>query len=220
MKLLVGPVCNFSAKVRLAIAEKGVVAELEEVPYSLEGGYAPKHPLVSEVNPSGTVPVLLLEDGSVYDSTIILEYLEDRFPLPALYPKPAAQRAHCRQLEAEADELLWPAVRKVKAALADGGAVNVALAERELAPFYRRLERRLTGRRYCCDEFSAADLATWVFIHAAHTLHAGPGQAFEETANWYARVAARPAFSALIVQRRAALQRLESARLSTCGAQN
>ena len=46
----------------------------------------------------------------MYDSTLILEYLEDRYPEPPLYPRDATNRAHCRQLEQAADEILFPAV--------------------------------------------------------------------------------------------------------------
>ena len=49
-------------------------------------------------------------DLSLFDSTLILEYLEDQHPAPPLYPRDAAERARCRQLEAAADEILFPHV--------------------------------------------------------------------------------------------------------------
>lgn len=66
--------------------------KLVSVPFS-RAGYQPKHPFVLAANPKAQVPVL--EDGELvlYDSTIILEHLEDRYPEPALYPRDPLARA-------------------------------------------------------------------------------------------------------------------------------
>jgi len=79
------------------------------VPFS-RAGYEPKHPKVLELNPKRQVPVLVDGDVAIYDSTIIFEYLEDRYPEPALYPRDPARKARCRVLEAAADEILFPPV--------------------------------------------------------------------------------------------------------------
>ena len=58
----------------------------------------------------GELDFALLVDGGVvvYDSTLIFEYLEDRYPQPRLYPADPAGRARCRQMEAAADEIWFP----------------------------------------------------------------------------------------------------------------
>ena len=81
------------------------------VPFTQTKGYSPKHEAVLAANPKGQVPVLVDGDVTLYDSTVILEYLEDAYPEPQLYPHDAKARALCRQLELEADEVLLAPVR-------------------------------------------------------------------------------------------------------------
>ena len=75
-----------------------------QVAFSQSTGYAPKHPVVLAANPKGQVPVLVDGDLTLFDSTVILEYLEDAYPTPPLYPAEAKARARCRLLELTADE--------------------------------------------------------------------------------------------------------------------
>jgi glutathione S-transferase len=67
MKLYSGPVSLFTAKVRVALAEKGLAYERVEVEWSLENRYLPHHPEVEALNPKGNVPVLVDGDLVVYD---------------------------------------------------------------------------------------------------------------------------------------------------------
>ena len=94
--------------------------------WSLAKRYEPHHPDVVALNPKRQVPVLVDGDVVVYDSTIVLEYLEDRYPEPAALPARAIARARCRQLEAAADELwfppLWDLIEGVFYAAAGGRA--------------------------------------------------------------------------------------------------
>src|SRR5687768_17050006 len=106
MKLYSGPLSLFSRKVEIALGEKGLDYERISVPFTQTRGYSPKHPDVLAVNPKGQVPVLVDGDLSLYDSTIILEYLEDAYPEPPLFPADAAERAQCRLYELLADEIL------------------------------------------------------------------------------------------------------------------
>jgi glutathione S-transferase len=106
MKLYSGPLSLFSRKVEIALREKGLPFDRQMVAFSQERGYSPKHPDVLAVNPKCQVPVLVDGELSLYDSTIILEYLEDAYPHPPLYPAPAPLRARCRQLELYADEVM------------------------------------------------------------------------------------------------------------------
>jgi hypothetical protein len=57
MKLYSGPLSLFTAKVRIALDEKGVAYEKVDVPFSRTKGYEPKHPDVLAINPKGQVPV-------------------------------------------------------------------------------------------------------------------------------------------------------------------
>ena len=84
MKLYSGPLSLFTAKVRIALDEKRIGYERIDVPFSRTKGYEPKHPDVLAINPKAQVPVIVDEGLALYDSTLILEYLEDRYPSPAL----------------------------------------------------------------------------------------------------------------------------------------
>jgi len=111
MKLYSGPISLFARKVEIALHEKGVAFEREMVPFTQECGYAPKHPAVIVANPKGQVPVLVDGDLTIFDSTLIFEYLEDAHPEPPLYPRDAAAKARCRLQELYADEIMLPPLR-------------------------------------------------------------------------------------------------------------
>ena len=96
MKLYSGPLSLFSRKVEIALNEKGLAFEREMVPFSQAQGYAPKHPAVLAANPKGQVPVLVDGALTLFDSTLIMEYLDDAYPTPPLRPAEPAARARCR----------------------------------------------------------------------------------------------------------------------------
>ena len=93
MKLWSGVLSPFSAKVRIALAEKKLGYETLVVPWSRKTLWGPKPPEFLAVSPHGQVPVLIDGDVAVFDSTVICEYLEDRYPKPPLLPAgPEARR--------------------------------------------------------------------------------------------------------------------------------
>ncbi len=90
MTLYTNKLCPYSHRVRLVLAEKGVVAEEVEVYPSYP------HEDVATLNPYGTVPMLVDRDLVLYESNVILEYLEERFPHPPLMPVYPVSRARSR----------------------------------------------------------------------------------------------------------------------------
>lgn len=80
MTLFNNGLCPYSHRVRIVLAEKGVVAELVEV------NLKDKPEELFDLNPYGTVPTLVDRDLVLYESNIICEYLEERFPHPPLMP--------------------------------------------------------------------------------------------------------------------------------------
>ena len=199
MELYSGPLSLFTAKVRIALAEKGLPYERVEVGWSLEHRYEPHHPDVVALNPKRQVPVLVDSDVVVYDSTQIFEYLEDRYPDPRLYPRDVAGRARCRRLEAAADEIvfpsLWPLVTESFYPPASGrqDEAKLAQARSELAAHHASLEKELTGRVWLCDEFSVADIASFVFLRTAAALGTPPAPEHVALHGWMERTLARPA---------------------------
>jgi len=213
MKLYSGPLSLFTGKVRIALDEKGLAYELVSVPFGRQG-YQPKHPDVLALNPKGQVPVLVDGGVELFDSTIILEYLEDRYPTPPLYPRDVAERARCRQLEASADEILFPAVFDLitevfyKPGSAARDAERVARARASIAQHYDGLERQLAGRPHLCGDFSIADIGYFMTITFAASLGAPLGDPHTALQAWYGRVLARPAVTKEARGLAAAMERL------------
>ncbi|TRN91576.1 stringent starvation protein A [Pseudomonas syringae] len=86
------PADHYSHRVRIVLAEKGVSAEIIEVA-------AGRHPpQLIEVNPYGSVPSLVDRDLALYESTVVMEYLDERYPHPPLLPVYPVARANSRLL--------------------------------------------------------------------------------------------------------------------------
>ncbi len=204
MHLYSGPLSLFARKVEVALGEKHLAFTRTMVPFTQTKGYSPKHEAVLAANPRGQVPVLVDGDVTLYDSTVILEYLEDAYPEPQLYPHDAKARALCRQLELEADEVLLAPVRTLMFRTEPPGP-DTARRERLEAEatkalplidgHHRRLDAKLAGQAFLCGAFSVADIATFMVVHYAQRLS---GPAISHHANlsgWYGRLLARPAFA-------------------------
>jgi len=213
MKLYSGPVSLFTAKVRIALGEKRIAYDRIEVGWSLEHAYRPHHPDVVALNPKRQVPVLVDGDVVLPDSTVILEYLEDRFPSPPLYPADVSMRARCRRMEAAADEIIFPDLWTL---IAQGlyppgpdGRDEVALKEARarMGAHHAVLDDELAGRDYFCDAYSVADIATYVFVAAAATLGAPVADAHARLRDWVARVSARPVVAAEMAAMQAVVAR-------------
>lgn len=201
MKLYSGPLSLFTAKVRVALAEKGLPYEKISVGWSLSDRYLPHHPDVVALNPKAEVPVLVDEGLVVYDSTIINEYLEERHPEPALFPSDAAARARCRQLEAAADEILfrsvWDLIEETFYPMTESerNPERKARAQKALGEHFARLDDELRGGDYLCGSFSVADIGTFIMVNATATLGVAPGPELERLVRWDARLRERPSIA-------------------------
>ena len=99
MRLIDAARCPFCARVRLVLAEKSVVYETVEIDLRNRPQW------LFELNPAGKVPVL--DDGfALPESAVIMEYLEERLPAPALLPSGHEARARARLAVFQFDDLL------------------------------------------------------------------------------------------------------------------
>jgi glutathione S-transferase len=213
MKLFSGPLSLFSAKTRIALAEKGLAHELVQVGWNPRTAYEPHHPEVVALNPKRQVPVLVDGDVVVYDSTLICEYLEDRYPEPRLFPADLVERARCRQQEAAADEIWFPHVwtlieARIYRTGSEEAASQATLALQEL---YRGFDAGLDRRDYYCGDFSAADIGTLIFVWSAATLGTPIPNDLTRFLGWRDRMAARPGVRSVIDDMSAAAARLLAA---------
>lgn len=198
MKLWSGTLSPFSAKVRIALAEKGLTAEIAEIPWSRQTLWGPKPEAFLAVSPRGEVPVL--EDGgiAIFDSTVINEYLEEAYPAVPLLPASPADRAECRMWEELADHFLAVHVTtlirevfmKPDGENRDGEAVAGAMSA--FSRYLADLEARLDGRSYLAEDYSLADIATWICLTFAQSLGVDLSGSPAVQA-WQARMSSRPA---------------------------
>ena len=92
-----GPVSPYVRKVLAACEMKGVPYQVDPiVPFFGDDRF-------SELNPLRRIPVYIDDQVSISDSTVICEYLDERYPTPALLPKTPAERARARWIEEFAD---------------------------------------------------------------------------------------------------------------------
>lgn len=90
MALLSDPRSHYSQRVRIVLAEKGVSCDIEEyTPATVPSELA-------DVNPYNSLPTLLDRDLVLYDSKVMMEYLDERFPHPPLLPVYPVARAQSR----------------------------------------------------------------------------------------------------------------------------
>jgi len=84
------PTSHYSHRVRIVLAEKGVSAEIIDVD--------PAHPPqeLSEQNPYNSLPTLVDRELALYETRVMMEYLDERFPHPPLLPVYPVARAESR----------------------------------------------------------------------------------------------------------------------------
>lgn len=85
------PASHYCHRVRIVLAEKGVTVDIEDMKSS-----AVSQELM-ELNPYGTLPTLVDRDLCLYESRVMMEYLDERFPHPPLMPVYPVARALSRQ---------------------------------------------------------------------------------------------------------------------------
>ena len=174
--------CPYCARVRIALAEKGVAYETVVV----DLGDRPTW--IYEKNPLGKVPVLEEDELVLPESVVINEYLEERHPKPPLWPADPAERAEGRLLVERFDSLSRPyyALRRGEDDARDRLGDQLALLDDRLAgrPF-------LTGR-----EFGLADIAYLPWILRAESSLGVDLDDHPTLAEWVERAAGRPSVAA------------------------
>ena len=187
------PLSPFAQKVKIALYEKGIPFET-----SMPDMFgAPEGEFLAS-SPRREVPSLIDGEASVFDSTIILEYLEDKWPTPPLLPKGPVERAHARMIE-EICDTYFEAVNWGLAEIRVFGRAKGELAEamteragRQIGGLHVWLGRQLGSRSYFNgDSFGWADLSVQPYLAAA-ALNGFPPPAGSALSGWIERVGQRP----------------------------
>jgi glutathione S-transferase len=173
--------CPYCARTRIALAEKGV--EYETTVVDLDDRPA----WIYDKNPLGRVPVIEEDTFVLAESAVINEYLEERYPEPALLPTDPAARALARMLIFRFDELSRPyyALRRGD----DGAAERL---DAQLAGLDSVLEAQpfLTGH-----EFGLADIAYVPWILRARDRMGVELASFPALDEWLDRLSQRPSIA-------------------------
>lgn len=159
MKLIGSLASPYVRKVRVVLAEKKLDYQIE-----LENVWVPET-TIHQLNPLGKVPCLVMEDGYVmYDSRVIVEYLDTLTPVCKLLPPNGRERADIKNWEALADGVIDAAVVvRMERTQRPPELQSDAFCERQLMKVARGLETmsaRLGDSSWCAgNHYSLADVA-------------------------------------------------------------
>jgi glutathione S-transferase len=191
-------------KARIVLAEK-------KVPYvALVPENKSESPEFGRLNPFRLTPVLELPDGrTVYESSVVNEFLEEMYPDPPMLPKDAYEKARVRMLEDTTDQYVIPAVRELFSTQLENTPprykrkkdVDPAAKESAATKVHahlERLERELSGREWFGGEiFSLADAALVPpLMLTLALLGVLPDARYPNLTAWSKRVAERPSYEA------------------------
>ena len=158
MKLLSAPASPYSRKVRIVLAEKRIDCEVERVDVQPQDNPANAH------NPLGKIPTLLLDDGTaLFDSRVIVEFLDNLTANSRLIPQDNRERIAVRRWEALADGVLDAGLLIRYESLRPEGERSAAWTGKQAARMRRGLalmDAELGARAWCQNErYTLADIA-------------------------------------------------------------
>lgn len=163
-------------RIALALAHKGVPVEYVDADPD-------DRTAIVEVSGQELVPVLVDGDRVVSDSPVILEYLEERFPDPPLYPEDGARRAELRVF-VEWFNRVWklpPNLIFVEETKPVPDRARIVELERRIAGALPLFESLLSEREFLFgDELTAADVTAFPFLKYALIWDEGDDQRFHE----------------------------------------
>ncbi len=196
------PICPYSRKLRLVLAEKRLEAELvAHEPWRREDR-------LILLNAAAEVPVLEVDGLVLAESVAIVEYLEERFTTVRLGGNDAASRAEVRRLmlwfdtkfAREVTDLLWR--QKLIFRLKRSGVPNTAAlraGQENVRGHLDYIAYLISQRNWLAgDDLSLADLTAAAHLSVLDYLGDVPWEANAEAKEWYARIKSRPSFRPLL----------------------
>lgn len=196
MKLIASYTSPYARKVRIALAEKKIEYDfIEESPWAAQT-------TVPTYNPLGKVPVLVLDDGTtLFDSRVIVEYLDTVSPVSRLIPEPNRQRIVVKRWEALADGICDAAVAVVLESRRSARQQNKDWLDRQLRKIdlgLKELGNELGEKVWCNGEaYSLADIATGCALAYLDLRHAAIDwrAAYPNLVKLAEKLAKRPSFA-------------------------
>ena len=191
-----------ASKVKVVLEEKRLPYRIENLP---PGNLWKKPPEMLARHPLGKVPYI--EDGSltIFDSTVIDEYLDERYPEPPLMPSSAVERAMARQLEQFGDEAIlvgnlppiwmpyWSEPAKRDLERIEKG--REGLRKRDF-PYLEQVLGSADADSYICGRFSLADVP-YMALAMVLEVDAIPLADFPLLERYLSKLRARPSYRAI-----------------------
>ena len=154
MVLFSGTTCPFSQRCRLVLFEKGMDFEIRDI------DIFNKPPEISEMNPSGQVPILVERDLILYESNIINEYIDERFPHPQLMPADPLMRARARLLLFQCEKELFVHVNTLENDVSEDAHANHEEARTKIREYLTDLAPHFQRSKFMLgEEFTMLDVA-------------------------------------------------------------
>lgn len=188
-----------SDRVKIALHEKGLPYERDTLNLAKKDQ---KRPEFLRLNPYGKVPVI--DDGGriLFESCIINEYLDEKYPDPPLMPKDPYLRGRGRVLVDYAlnyiHEPYWGLRGEMLKPEAERNAAVVDQKRQSLRELLRYLEDALADKNYFLGEFSLADIAIVPRFLRMETYVALPAPTLPRLGDWLKRVKDRPSVRAIL----------------------
>jgi stringent starvation protein A len=151
MVLYSGTTCPFSQRCRFVLFEKGMDFEIKDV------DLFNKPEDINVMNPYGQVPILVERDLILYESNIINEYIDERFPHPQLMPPDPVMRARVRLFLYSFEKELFAHVQTIENS---GNQKAIDKAKVQIRDNLTKLAPILLKNKFMLgDEFSMLDVA-------------------------------------------------------------
>lgn len=202
------PFSPYGQKVRIALREKGLPFT-QSLPAGVGSGEGDDY---ARHNPRMEVPALVVDDAhTLYDSTVILEYLEDAHPTPALRPADPLERARCRMIEEVCDthyEAINWGLGEIRFFGRAPDKVDTlrAVAGHETAQLQQWLERQIQPSGWLSGpDFGWADLCAAPYVMMSGIFGFPPADG-SPLALWLERVRARPSVAATFAEAEAQVE--------------
>ncbi len=188
-----------SDRVKVALQEKGLPYERVTLNLAKKDQ---KRPEFLKLNPYGKVPVIDDDGQILFESCIINEYLDEKYPNPPLMPKDPYLRGRGRVLVDYAlnyaHEPYWALRGEMLKLEAERNAAVVDEKRQSLRELLRYLEDALADKNYFLGEFSLADIAIVPRFLRMETYVALPAPTLPRLGDWLKRVKDRPSVRAIL----------------------
>jgi len=186
-------------RVKIALHEKGL--RYDTIPVDIRKGEQ-KKPEFLKLNPYGKVPVIV-DDGTVlFESYIINEYLDEKYPMPPLMPKDPSRRGRMRVLIDYGLNYIhaqyWTLRGEFMKPETERDRTVIEETREKLRGLLRYLEDAIGDKPYFVGDFSLADVALITRFLRMESFGVLPIRSLPRLSAWLGRVKSRPSVKAIL----------------------